>query len=48
MLSVADGTQQGLFDAHWCGQVVPSDSFYGLLAEHGHRIVSDADFAACY
>lgn len=48
MLSVADGAQQGLFDAHWCGQVVPADSFYGLLAEHGHRIVSDADFAACY
>lgn len=48
MLSVADGTQRGLFDAHWCGQVVPADSFYGLLAEHGHRIVTDADFAACY
>lgn len=48
MLSVADGSQQGLFDAHWCGQVVPADSFYGLLAEHGHRIVCDADFAACY
>ena len=38
MLSVADGTQRGRFDAHWCGQVVPPDSFYGLLAEHGHRI----------
>lgn len=48
MLSVADGTQQGLFDAHWCGQVVDPESFYGLLAEHGHRIVADADFAACY
>lgn len=48
MLSVADGAQQGLFDAHWCGQVVAADSFYGLLAEHGHRIVCDADFAACY
>jgi hypothetical protein len=48
MLSVADGTQQGLFDAHWCGQVVAADSFYGLLAAHGHRIVRDADFAACY
>jgi transposase len=48
MLSVADGAQQGLFDAHWCGQVVPADSFYGLLAEHGHRIVADTDFAACY
>ncbi len=48
MLSVAGGAQQGLFDAHWCGQVVPTDSFYGLLAEHGHRIVADSDFAACY
>jgi transposase len=48
MLSVADGTQQGFFDAHWCGQVVPADSFYGLLAEHGHRIVADRDFAPCY
>lgn len=48
MLSVADGAQQGLFDAHWCGQVVAADSFYGLLAEHGHRIVRDADFAPCY
>jgi transposase len=48
MLSVADGAQQGLFDAHWCGQVVPADSFYGLLAAHGHRIVADRDFAACY
>lgn len=47
MLSVADGSQQGLFDAPWCGQVVAADSFYGLLAEHGHRIVADADFAAC-
>jgi transposase len=45
---LADGTQQGLFDARWCGQVVDPDSFYGLLAEHGHRIVSDRDFAACY
>jgi transposase len=48
MLSVADGAQQGLFDARWCGQVVPADSVYGLLAEHGHRIVADRDFAACY
>ncbi|HET6689708.1 MAG TPA: transposase, partial [Miltoncostaeaceae bacterium] len=48
MLSVADGTQQGLFDARWCGQVVAPDSFYGLLAAHGDRIVRDHDFAACY
>jgi hypothetical protein len=41
MLSVADNAQTGLFDAHWCGAVVAPDSFYGLLAEHGHRIVRD-------
>jgi hypothetical protein len=27
--------------------VVPRDSFYGLLAEHGERLVSDGDFADC-
>ncbi len=48
MLAVAERVQQGLFDATWCGNVVPRDSFYGLLAEHGERIVSDADFAECY
>jgi transposase len=48
MLAVADSQQQGLFDASWCGNVVPRDSFYGLLAEHGERIVSDQDFADCY
>jgi len=37
-----------LFDAGWCGSVVPRESFYGLLAEHGERIVSDEDFADCY
>ena len=48
MLAVADSGQRGFFDASWCGNVVPRDSFYGLLAEHGERIVSDADFAECY
>lgn len=48
MLSVSDGHQQGFFDAGWCGDVVDADSFYGLLAEHGHRIVRDEDFAPCY
>jgi transposase len=48
MLAVADPAQRGFFDASWCGNVVPRDSFYGLLAEHGERIVSDADFAECY
>lgn len=30
--------------AMWC-RAIP---FYGLLAEHGERIVGDADFAECY
>lgn len=47
MLAVADSAQQGFFDASWCGNVVPRDSFYGLLAVHGERIVSDEDFAGC-
>jgi transposase len=48
MLAVADAKQQGFFDAAWCGNVVARDSFYGLLAEHGERIVCDRDFAECY
>jgi transposase len=48
MLAVADSKQAGFFDAAWCGSVVPRDSFYGLLAEHGERIVGDRDFADCY
>jgi transposase len=48
VLAVADRAQQGFFDAGWCGKVVPRDSFYGLLAEHGERIVSGEDFAGCY
>ncbi len=48
MLGVADSAQRGFFDASWCGNVVPRDSFYGLLAEHGDRIVPDEDFVACY
>lgn len=48
MLTVAAGRQQGFFDAAWCGSVVDPESFYGLLAEHGHRIVRDQDFAPCY
>src|SRR6266851_6585526 len=48
MLAIAGSAQQGLFDASWCGNVVPRDSFYGLLAEHGERIVGDGDFADCY
>src|SRR2546428_6859563 len=48
MLTVADSAQQGFFDSSWCGNVVPRDSFFGLLAEHGERIVCDGDFAECY
>jgi transposase len=47
MLSVAD-RQQGFFDAAWCCDLLPEDSIYALLAEHGDRIVRDEDFAECY
>jgi transposase len=44
---VAD-RQRGFFDAAWCSDLLPEDSFYALLAEHGDRIVRDEDFAECY
>jgi transposase len=47
MLSVAD-RQQSLFDAAWCSDLIPEDSIYSLLAEHGDRMVRDEDFAECY
>jgi hypothetical protein len=47
MLTVADRAQQGFFDASVRASIVPQDSIYTLLAEHGHRIVSDEDFADC-
>jgi transposase len=47
MLAVAD-RQRGLFDAAWCSDLLPEDSFYSLLAQHGDRIVRDEDFAECY
>jgi len=48
MLSVQD-RQVGMFDAApLCEGLLGEDSFYALLAEHGERIVSDADFAECY
>jgi transposase len=47
MLGVAD-RQQGFFDAAWCAELLPEDSIYSLLAQHGDRIVSDEDFAECY
>jgi transposase len=48
MLTVADRAQQGFFDASWCGNLLPRDSIYSLLAEHGERIVCDEDFVDCY
>ena len=47
MLGVA-GRQQGFFDAVWCEGLLAEGSIYKLLAEHGERIVRDADFADCY
>ena len=47
MLAVAD-RQRGFFDAAWCSDLVPDESVYALLAEHGDRIVRDEDFAECY
>jgi transposase len=47
MLSLAD-RQQGFFDAAWCSALLPEESIYALLAEHGERIVRDEDFADCY
>lgn len=47
MLSVTD-RQQGFFDAAWCSALLPEESIYALLAEHGERIVRDEDFADCY
>jgi transposase len=47
MLTVAD-RQRGFFDAAWCRELLPADSIYALLAEHGERIVRDQDFADCY
>jgi Transposase domain (DUF772) len=48
MLAEADSRRVGFFDAAWCGKAVRRDSFYGLLAGHGGRIVCDGDFAGCY
>jgi hypothetical protein len=47
VLSSASG-QVGFFDAAELARPLPEGSFYALLAEHGHRIVRDEDFADCY
>jgi hypothetical protein len=40
--------QVGFFDAAELARPLPEGSFFALLAEHGHRIVRDEDFVACY
>src|SRR6476620_8031618 len=47
MLASGSG-QVGFFDAGELARPLPEGSFFALLAEHGDRIVRDADFAACY
>ena len=47
MLATVSG-QVGMFDAAELARPLPEGSFFALLAEHGHRIVRDEDFAACY
>jgi hypothetical protein len=47
VLGVAD-RRRGLFDAGWWSDLLPGESIYALLAEHGDRIVRDGDFADCY
>src|SRR3954451_8720075 len=47
MLATTSG-QVGFFDAAELARPLPVGSFFALLAEHGHRIVRDQDFAACY
>jgi transposase len=37
-----------MFDAAVLSRPLPAGSFFALLAEHGHRIVRDEDFADCY
>src|SRR5919198_6240004 len=47
MLTTTD-RRQGFFDAAWCSELVPEDSIYSPLAEHGDRMVRDEDFADRY
>lgn len=46
MLAAASN-QVGMFDAAVLVRPLPEGSFFALLAEHGHRIVRDEDFAEC-
>jgi transposase len=47
MLATRSG-QVGFFDAVEVMGPLPAGSFFALLAEHGDRIVCDAEFAECY
>lgn len=47
MLTTVSG-QVGFFDAVELVGPLPEGSFFALLAQHGHRIVRDEDFAECY
>lgn len=47
MLATRSG-QVGMFDAAVLVRPLPEGSFFGLLAEHGDRIVRDEDFTECY
>jgi hypothetical protein len=47
MLAAQSG-QVGFFDAAELARPLPAGSFFAVLAEHGHRIVRDEDFAGCY
>src|SRR5829696_746898 len=47
MLATTSG-QVGFLDAAELARPLPEGSFFALLAEHGHRIVCDEDFVACY
>src|SRR3954471_12820603 len=47
MLATTSG-QVGFFDAAELVRPLPEGVVFALVAEHGHRIVRDEDFAACY
>jgi hypothetical protein len=47
VLAMGSG-QVGMFDAAVLTRPLPEGSFFALLAEHGERIVRDADFVDCY
>jgi transposase len=47
MLATRSG-QLGFLDAAELARPLPAGSFLALLAEHGDRIVRDADFSECY